>query len=77
MRICTSKDLKDHPRKKKNRVERVEPGDEAAEKVAELKLDEGAEEIEASGAATGENGTDQYAESNEGLGAKGKPKKKK
>ena len=71
MRICTSKDLKTHPRKKKNRV------DEAAKKVAELKLEEGAEEIEASGAATGENGTDQYAESNEGLGAKGKPKKKK
>ena len=56
------------------------PADKAAEKVAELKLEEcplETEEIEASGAATGENGTDQYAESNEGLGAKGKPKKKK
>jgi|EP00802_Teleaulax_amphioxeia_P008661 ribosomal protein S18 acetylase RimI-like enzyme len=68
------KDLKSHPRKKKNRME---PADEAAEKVGELKIEEGAEEIDASGAATGENGTDQYAESNEGLGAKGKPKKKK
>jgi hypothetical protein len=77
LRISTSKDLRTHPRKKKNRVE---PADKAAEKVAELKLEEcplETEEIEASGAATGENGTDQYAESNEGLGAKGKPKKKK
>jgi hypothetical protein len=43
---------------------------QAANKVADLKI-EGAEEVDASGTATGGGGTDQYAESNEGLGAKG------
>ena len=68
------KDLKAQSRKKKGKADEA---DEAAEKVADLKIENGAEEEAPEGSATGANGTDQYAESNDGLGTKAKPKKKK